>query len=706
MGINHWIKKFLLIVLFALSIPLLAQEKIEYKNYTVKSGDTKYSLAKNNGLSVEELENINPQIKESFQLGIIIRLPENPKVQDGSPKLKSGQEFYAVKAGETVYGISSAFGLSPVQLIDLNPKLLTDVLMVGDSLIVPSEIKTQSAKNDSLLLSKKYYLHKVQPKETLYSLSKKYSIGIDSIAILNPEIQNGLNIGFLLKLPKNRAPAKPVVIEELASDTHPSLNPNDSLSESFKLYQLEASDDYLFLRNKFGITKAELLRINPELNSGLEAGKYILVPRHLKEESIEDTSWLDKLFAKVDEDSLDGPSNSELNIKAELNRFPSDVKVLIDDLRDTSLAFADTNRVLSICIALPFDSEYKGSTARGNSSKTSSLSLDFYHGFLVAIDSLKKQGFSFNIDVYDTKIDGFENRIAETAKKSNYEICIGPLFSENITKLDKALADYSIPIVSPLSKNTSLKTQNYIFHCYSDIAATNLGIANIINTNYSDANLVFVKRHNSDDQVIFEIKSLLNARDSSNAYKFNELVYDLKEDNRGRKTLRMLSKSSLRTYLSTGVQNVFISPYDDAVINSDLMTTMRSLRDTNLRIVAHPKILQTSTIEASYMSDLKLMSPQNYFVDYSDSSVMNFISTYRNTYHAEPSKYAIHSFDLTYYFMKELRILGNLNGPVHMNSASFIGTGFNFRANGSMSKKNYFNFPTVVENYELKRIED
>jgi len=39
-----------------------------------------------------------------------------------------------------------------------------------------------------------YYLHTVQPKQTLYSISKAYSIAINRIEEANPDVKNGLRM--------------------------------------------------------------------------------------------------------------------------------------------------------------------------------------------------------------------------------------------------------------------------------------------------------------------------------------------------------------------------------------------------------------------------------------------------------------------------------------------------------------------------------
>ena len=84
------------------------------------------------------------------------------------------------------------------------------------------------------------------------------------------------------------------------------------------------------------------------------------------------------------------------------------------------------------------------------------MSMDFYSGAVVALDSLEKMGASLRVDVYDTK-----NMVSEVSKildDNNFEdvsAVIGPFMPNNIQKVATELKKYNIPVVSPITKNVS-----------------------------------------------------------------------------------------------------------------------------------------------------------------------------------------------------------------------------------------------------------
>jgi len=84
----------------------------------------------------------------------------------------------------------------------------------------------------------------------------------------------------------------------------------------------------------------------------------------------------------------------------------------------------------------------------------STLSLDFYSGTLIALQTAKKLGIKLQVDVYDNKNSFDEiDKIANSKKIKNYDFILGPFIPRNINRLSLALNEFNIPIVSPLTSN-------------------------------------------------------------------------------------------------------------------------------------------------------------------------------------------------------------------------------------------------------------
>lgn len=158
---------------------------------------------------------------ESKQPGITqIKTIEEPKI---APKSENkitkvtNRVNHKVKAGETLYGLSKLYNVSVDELKNANTILMKNNLQAGQTLIIPDgtivgskqnelvfqpkkEVQTESTKSDSDEIVK----HKVAPQETLYGLSKKYNVSIDTIISQNEKVlKNGLQAGQVLTIKAN-----------------------------------------------------------------------------------------------------------------------------------------------------------------------------------------------------------------------------------------------------------------------------------------------------------------------------------------------------------------------------------------------------------------------------------------------------------------------------------------------------------------------
>jgi len=104
---------------------------------------------------------------------------------------------YTVQKGEGFYRISKNFGVSQEEIVKLNPRLQTDGLRLDDVIYIP--VVEQPVKADT----EAYIQHVVQPKETLYGLSKKYGVSQTDILALNKEAAQRMAIGSILLIPQS-----------------------------------------------------------------------------------------------------------------------------------------------------------------------------------------------------------------------------------------------------------------------------------------------------------------------------------------------------------------------------------------------------------------------------------------------------------------------------------------------------------------------
>ena len=118
---------------------------------------------------------------------------------------------YTVQKSEGLYRISKNFDVSQEELVRLNPILKTEGLKFGQVIYVPvkgaervvtasatpaTAATAASATADSASVS--VIKHVIQPKETLYSLSRRYGVSVAQLEAANPELSKNLPIGAVL----------------------------------------------------------------------------------------------------------------------------------------------------------------------------------------------------------------------------------------------------------------------------------------------------------------------------------------------------------------------------------------------------------------------------------------------------------------------------------------------------------------------------
>jgi hypothetical protein len=354
----------------------------------------------------------------------------------------------------------------------------------------------------------------------------------------------------------------------------------------------------------------------------------------------------------------------------------------------------------SIAMLLPFDLDNLNGGAQYSSTALSkaNLSLDYYQGFKLALDSLAGQGCNFKLQVFDTKDDPMQSHnLGYNPAIRTSDLVVGPVFPDDIHAFSEVLtgSGKSIPILSPLSpaSPSATKDQNLItvatpleYHAWS--------AARYINNHYKPKKIFILRSGFSDENnYIIPFKKTADSL-SKNKTKIISLTPVHGQLN------------GLISQLSTSDENIFVIP---ATNQPFLMVTLRSLdtlaKKYPVTLFGHPSWAKFSYLKPELMQDLKTHITSTDRVDYKSPAIIDFIKLYRKAYHQEPTHYAMMGFDEGMYFGS---LLGdNKDGLKKLDKNDFTGllNKYRFAKKPGIGWVNTHANILQYHNFELKKVE-
>lgn len=331
----------------------------------------------------------------------------------------SAQKTHTVVKGDNPYNISKKYGITVEELLKMNPKVKDGKLSIGDTLSVKAGSNTGVKTNS---VSKTTQLGKIvlQPKQTIYGITKQYKISEEELRRLNPDLDSNMKIGNEVVLPLENvkkyggasviSSAKPVesssnnasssTKSKIDSDIDKSSNSvSDNSQDEYATYTVEQGDTVFSIVNKFGITIDELVALNPDLAKGLKAGMVLKIRK------------LDPGYIKKNGDAL------------------------------------------SVVLMLPFGYST-------NETQYRSMALDFLTGAKLAIERNAASGQKLDVKIVDS---GNENSFKSSLSQintNNTDLIIGPFFKSNVIDLLDFTKTQKIPVVAPFANSSELYGYN------------------------------------------------------------------------------------------------------------------------------------------------------------------------------------------------------------------------------------------------------
>ena len=643
----------------------------KYIYHTVEKGQTVFYISQKYHVPKDVIYENNPGSRQRLIEGTIIKIPVDKIEKKGTDAKKGNFVMHKVRSKETLYGLSKRYNVTQKEIIDANPALKGGVLPVGTELRIPAASapeKMHKQEDTRVDMSKdqkpqkleddEYKYYKIQPGETLYSISKKLNANVQDVKKANKGVnEDQLPAGYMLRIPKSSIKK----VKKAPAQQGPL----------FKYHKVRRKETLYSLARKYNVDVDILRKVNSDLDlSRLKKGTMLKIPT---------SAWFEEIYQREQ--------------KVVVKETPKVVRTVKD-----SLAYADcisydysaSQPTLKIGLFLRFnvydskkvniitEEDDNGEVIEKEReekiiSNKSKVFVEFYEGMLMALDTLKKENTNIELFVYDTHSDSTDKikEILNRPEVADLDMIIGPAFAINLQPVSDFAKQHDIKLVYPFSTiNPELTANPEIFQVSPVDTLLFETMENEILRNVKGKRVIVIRtKDNSayENKLSKEIKEKIfwNSLQSGVQPDYVEFRFVQGELN------------GLEELFVKGADNVVIIPSKNEAYVSSIVTTIAGItknRHFDVTLWGLPDWLRFQSLKPEDVHQLNGHIFSYYRMDYDDPETMAFIDKYRTWFHTEPmtispyfqkasvrsafSRYSAWGYDVSYYFINALKTYG------------------------------------------------
>lgn len=571
-------------------------------------------------------------------------------------KAQTGKGYFlhTVAKGQSLYSIANTYHVSVDDIVRLNPGSDKQIRM-GETLKIP---QTNQDSN-----RKEAIFHTIQAGETLYQLTVKYNVTAQAICEANPGLSaSNFRIGQVVYIPSQTTETAPAAsVQETVQPKQP---------EWKEMHKVKRKETIFGICKEYGITQEELVAANPSLKNGkLRKGMYLFIPYPRTEQSDSRPALTEEM-----------PTNEELFSQ---NR-PAATKM----------------SVVKAALLLPFTVSENGIT------KDNTRMVEYYEGFLLAADSLKRQGVSLDLYTYNTQ--GSKSVMSSILKKpelKNVDIIFGPVSLDNIPLAADFAKKNNIRLVIPFEPQVGqVFNTPQIYQINTPQSYLYSEVYEHFIRKFSRCNVVFLDPANGDKEKADFLTGLKNELHNSHVtFKQIQLGSAIDPD----KVIGAMDTTRTNIFIPTSGRGSALTR-----LLPHLTLVHREHPNFDMHLFGYPE-WQTYTQEhlASFY-ELDTYFYSSFYTNNLFPEAVDFTQSYRRWYSKDMAnsypKFGMLGFDTGYFFLKGLAQEGNkLEDNLDKVKVTPIQTGFKFeRVNnwgGFINRKVFF--VHITKDFELIKLD-
>lgn len=650
-------KQFFITFVSVILLSISAVAQVKTIKHTVAKGETVTQIAQKYKVTPLDIYTLNPDARNGVKENTILLIPGKGDIKVPAKEVTKAEKpvskvatTHVVVAKETPYGLAKQYGITLADLEKANPDIKNG-LQIGQTLTIPggknapkvapelTKKEERKAEREEKREEKKAekeakkenktegnVIYEVVPKDTKYSISKRYGITVEELESTNPTIKkDSLKIGQKLIIKANGEKAVAVSKTETVKESPKQESPK----EGYTTYQVKPKETLYSLSRQFGLSQNGLVELNPELENGLREGMVLKVPS-----DVEQAGVLPKNFKDLTK-SISKKDRKELALL-----LPFNVSKVTGDTTGTVQSRLKKDNFLN-------------------------MTLDFYSGALIAIDSAKTLGLNIDVKIFDSQETKNSTSISSAFAQSNLlkaDVVVGPFYQTNAEKTADLLGKSNTPVISPLSKDASAVYSNL----YQSMPTTDyLKLAIVDYLKQKSANIVAVVDPKKGSSKKFISENLSKARFAS----FTE-TGGLNVDN-----LRSLLSKNQMNYVIMETANTWM-------IKSTITALLAAKTEYQIQLVileANDK-LDSDEILVSSLAKLNLLYAAVTRENETPEGAI-FAKVYKKKNNIFPNQYATRGFDVTFDALMRLSQEKSFEETIYDDATEGVENKFNYNKN-------------------------
>ncbi|MBE0647069.1 MAG: ABC transporter substrate-binding protein [Bacteroidales bacterium] len=450
----------------------------------------------------------------------------------------------------------------------------------------------------------------------------------------------------------------------------------------FFVHQVKKGQTLYSISKAYNVTMQEVIDFNPQIKKGLKTNQTLLIPGAKAElplelPPLEEPLVLDPLVVDVDDPQVEEP------LRIFDKEFPETVPCGM--LQDSKKEVYNVALMMHLFLQEADTINPNRPTQQEIESYKSLRYIQFYEGFLLAVDSLRKAGFNLNLFVYSLEANPSATyALLDKPEMIHMDLIVGMLYNRNFEIVASWSEDHQIPIVSPVSERESQVVGNpMVIKIRPSASSEGIAVAEYISNNHRLSHTLLIRSWEEEgkkmaDQIYSNCQAM--GLDITPVSQEN-LISKLKPEGENVVVVVSRQKSFVLNVLSQ--------------LNADT-------NSYNITLFGLPRWDQIEGIDFQYLEKVRGHIAVPSWIDYRDPAVKRFVKLFMDKYKTDPESLAFQGYDVAWYFLNALKQYGTgFTGCLREITVRPLQTSYKFRQMNRDGWENHHWEMFRYDNYSL-----